>query len=281
MLPWRQSTSTISPNASTAGARAPSPNRVWPPSTPSSAVTESAGVGRDPTMNAASSSSHVEQHRAGRCCRRARRRIPSSWSPAENASRCSPVAIATHRCPSTIPAAKKSTTVSPETGRPRRTGRSGRAPTSSRACSVRRGALTAGIPADGTVSRARDGAMDGGGHATHGSALNARSVPTVDARLRLTLCHVAPSSSASSAGLAAAVFVRLGFWQLARLHEKVRRNAVIAAQQLERAGAVRHAAAGHRLPRTTARPPCTGRFDYDARARARRPDASGLARAWT
>ena len=31
--------------------------------------------------------------------------------------------------------------------------------------------------------------------------------------------------------LAAALFVRLGFWQLARLREKVQRNAVIAAQQ--------------------------------------------------
>ena len=35
--------------------------------------------------------------------------------------------------------------------------------------------------------------------------------------------------------LAAALFVRLGFWQLARLRAKVQRNAVIAAQQHEKA----------------------------------------------
>ena len=48
---------------------------------------------------------------------------------------------------------------------------------------------------------------------------------------------------------AAAVFARLGLWQLARLHEKVRRNASIAAQQLEPAVPIasvpRDTAGGH------------------------------------
>jgi surfeit locus 1 family protein len=60
---------------------------------------------------------------------------------------------------------------------------------------------------------------------------------------------------------AAILFVRLGFWQLARLHEKVRRNAAIAAQQ--RQPSVQFAS----LPRDTAsaqyrRATATGVFDY-------------------
>jgi surfeit locus 1 family protein len=62
--------------------------------------------------------------------------------------------------------------------------------------------------------------------------------------------------------VAAAVFVRLGLWQLARLHAKVQRNAVIAAQQ--RSAPVRLAA----LPRDTAaahyrRAVVSGQFDYE------------------
>lgn len=62
--------------------------------------------------------------------------------------------------------------------------------------------------------------------------------------------------------VAAAVFVRLGLWQLARLHAKVQRNAVIAAQQ--RSEPVQMAS----LPRDTAaahyrRAVVSGRFDYD------------------
>jgi surfeit locus 1 family protein len=65
------------------------------------------------------------------------------------------------------------------------------------------------------------------------------------------------------AALAAILFVRLGFWQLARLHAKVRRNAVIAVQQ--RAPAVPFAS----LPRDTAaahyrRASASGVFDYEA-----------------
>ena len=61
--------------------------------------------------------------------------------------------------------------------------------------------------------------------------------------------------------LAAILFVRLGLWQLARLHEKVRRNASIAAQQRE--SSVQFAS----LPRDTAaahyrRTVVTGVFDY-------------------
>jgi surfeit locus 1 family protein len=61
---------------------------------------------------------------------------------------------------------------------------------------------------------------------------------------------------------AAAVFARLGVWQLARLHEKVRRNASIAAQQLEPAAPLAS------VPRDTAgahyrKTSVTGRFDYD------------------
>ena len=63
------------------------------------------------------------------------------------------------------------------------------------------------------------------------------------------------------AGLAAILFVRLGLWQLARLHEKVRRNAAIASQQQART--VQFAS----LPRDTAaaqyrRATATGVFDY-------------------
>ena len=62
--------------------------------------------------------------------------------------------------------------------------------------------------------------------------------------------------------LAAALFVRLGFWQLARLHEKVQRNAAIAARQ--RAQAVEFAA----LPADPdsvryRRARLTGSFDYE------------------
>ena len=61
--------------------------------------------------------------------------------------------------------------------------------------------------------------------------------------------------------LAAILFVRLGFWQLARLHEKVRRNVAIAAQQRE--SPVQFAS----LPRDTAaahyrRATAIGVFDY-------------------
>ena len=64
------------------------------------------------------------------------------------------------------------------------------------------------------------------------------------------------------AALAAILFVRLGFWQLARLHAKVQRNAVIAVQQ--QAPAVQFAS----LPRDTAaahyrRASATGVFDYE------------------
>jgi surfeit locus 1 family protein len=63
--------------------------------------------------------------------------------------------------------------------------------------------------------------------------------------------------------LAAILCVRLGFWQLARLHAKVRRNASIAAQQRE--PAVQFAS----LPRDTAaahyrRASAAGMFDYGA-----------------
>ena len=62
--------------------------------------------------------------------------------------------------------------------------------------------------------------------------------------------------------LAAALFVRLGFWQLARLHAKVQRNAVIAAQQASQP--VEFA----KLPADTAaaryrRAVLTGVFDYE------------------
>jgi surfeit locus 1 family protein len=62
--------------------------------------------------------------------------------------------------------------------------------------------------------------------------------------------------------LAAALFVRLGFWQLARLREKLQRNAVIAAQQ--RGQPVQFAS----LPADTAaaryrRAVLTGVFDYE------------------
>ena len=62
--------------------------------------------------------------------------------------------------------------------------------------------------------------------------------------------------------VAAAVFARLGLWQLARLHEKVRRNASIAAQQLEPAAPLAS------VPRDTAgahyrKATVSGHFDYD------------------
>jgi len=63
------------------------------------------------------------------------------------------------------------------------------------------------------------------------------------------------------ATFAAILFVRLGLWQLARLHEKVRRNAAIASQQ--KAPSVQFAS----LPRDTAaaqyrRATVSGVFDY-------------------
>ena len=63
------------------------------------------------------------------------------------------------------------------------------------------------------------------------------------------------------AGLAAILFVRLGLWQLARLHEKVRRNTAIASQQ--QAAPVQFAS----LPPDTAaaqyrRATAVGVFDY-------------------
>jgi surfeit locus 1 family protein len=62
--------------------------------------------------------------------------------------------------------------------------------------------------------------------------------------------------------MAAALFVRLGFWQVARLHERQGRNAVIATQQRSAPLPI------HALPRDTAaahyRPASVeGRFDYD------------------
>ena len=62
--------------------------------------------------------------------------------------------------------------------------------------------------------------------------------------------------------LAAALFARLGFWQLARLHAKVQRNVSIAAQQsaqnVEFASLPRDTALAH-YRRATA----SGRFDFD------------------
>ena len=62
--------------------------------------------------------------------------------------------------------------------------------------------------------------------------------------------------------LAAALFVRLGFWQLARLHEKVQRNAAIAARQ--RAEPVELASLS-RDPDAVRyrRAVLTGKYDYD------------------
>jgi surfeit locus 1 family protein len=62
--------------------------------------------------------------------------------------------------------------------------------------------------------------------------------------------------------IAAAVCVRLGLWQLARLHEKVQRNQAIAGQQKSAPVALlslpRDTAAAHYRPATV-----SGRFDYD------------------
>jgi surfeit locus 1 family protein len=62
--------------------------------------------------------------------------------------------------------------------------------------------------------------------------------------------------------IAAAVFARLGVWQLARLHEKVRRNASIASQQLQPAAQLAS------VPRDTAgahyrKATISGQFDYE------------------
>jgi surfeit locus 1 family protein len=64
------------------------------------------------------------------------------------------------------------------------------------------------------------------------------------------------------AALAAAFFIRLGFWQITRLHERRARNVVVAAQQ--RSAPVpldalpRDTAAAHYRPASV-----SGRFDYD------------------
>lgn len=62
--------------------------------------------------------------------------------------------------------------------------------------------------------------------------------------------------------VAAAIFVRMGVWQLARLREKVRRNDSIAAQQLQPAAqlaAIPRDTAGAHYRKATA----SGRFDYE------------------
>jgi surfeit locus 1 family protein len=62
--------------------------------------------------------------------------------------------------------------------------------------------------------------------------------------------------------LAAALFLRLGFWQVSRLHERQARNAVIAGQQRATpapfAALPRDTAAVHYRPASVA-----GRYDYD------------------
>jgi surfeit locus 1 family protein len=62
--------------------------------------------------------------------------------------------------------------------------------------------------------------------------------------------------------VAAAVFIRLGFWQIARLHERQARNADVVRQQRDAATPVRalpsDTGAAHYRPATVA-----GRFDYE------------------
>jgi surfeit locus 1 family protein len=62
--------------------------------------------------------------------------------------------------------------------------------------------------------------------------------------------------------VAAAVFVRLGVWQLARLHEKLRRNAAIVAQQsdppVQLGSLPRDTAGAHYRPAVA-----SGRLDYE------------------
>jgi surfeit locus 1 family protein len=62
--------------------------------------------------------------------------------------------------------------------------------------------------------------------------------------------------------LAAALFLRLGFWQVSRLHERQARNATVAAQQrgtpIAFAALPRDTAAAHYRPTSVA-----GRYDYD------------------
>jgi surfeit locus 1 family protein len=64
------------------------------------------------------------------------------------------------------------------------------------------------------------------------------------------------------AALAAALFIRLGFWQITRLHERRARNVVIAAQQhsapVPVAALPGDTAAAHYRPASV-----SGRFDYD------------------
>jgi surfeit locus 1 family protein len=64
------------------------------------------------------------------------------------------------------------------------------------------------------------------------------------------------------AALAAALFIRLGFWQITRLHERRAHNEVVAARRrsapAELAGLPRDTAAAHYRPANV-----TGRFDYD------------------
>jgi surfeit locus 1 family protein len=93
-------------------------------------------------------------------------------------------------------------------------------------------------------------------------APKAQTVPTVEhgctfspmSRRSIVFCAVAV--------VAAAVFVRLGLWQLARLRAKVQRNAVIAVQQRSEPAPLAS------LPRDTVaahyrRAIVSGRFDYD------------------
>jgi surfeit locus 1 family protein len=62
--------------------------------------------------------------------------------------------------------------------------------------------------------------------------------------------------------VAAALFIRLGFWQVSRLHERQARNAVVAAQQrstpVPLAALPRDSAAAHYRPASL-----EGRFDYE------------------
>src|SRR3954469_16457072 len=62
--------------------------------------------------------------------------------------------------------------------------------------------------------------------------------------------------------VAAAVFIRLGLWQVARLHERQARNAIVAAQQRSApvpfATVPRDTAAAHYRPVTV-----VGRYDYE------------------
>ena len=89
----------------------------------------------------------------------------------------------------------------------------------------------------------------------------AEIVPTAERGGSLRLCHAVASSSARLPCSPPSYLYGSGFWQLARLHEKVRRNVAIAAQQRE--PPVQFAS----LPRDTAaahyrRATVIGVFDY-------------------